>query len=382
MTPYIFTISIVFVSFLYTYKRPDNRIFELVVLLVCFIICFGYMTGSDWRAYEEIYNSYKEPNNFYWRFLFVEPLYLCFNIIGNEAQLNFWTFYLIIKVLIFYKVISIFKRFCPFNISLLALTFYLGFWGIMVFIDTPFRNLIAVYIFLCSIRYFYERNFKKYLLFCLLAILCHFSAFLLIPLYFCNRSFSNRTIVNAFIMVNLLLLNADWVISLIGKLIFFLPQVAAKIENYTIGEEAETTGAGKILSLGYFIHIFFFLVILKSRKIITNKPCGNLIFNMGILYIFIFRLGLTVLIFSRIQLFISIFYSIAIALSLYSMKSGQKLFYVFIIYALALFSNINQMRNVYMVPYTNYFFYLDKDLSFEERSDYNFIHSPYKEIEK
>lgn len=108
MTPYIFTISIVFVSFLYTYKRPDKRIFELVVLLVCFIICFGYMTGSDWRAYEEIYNSYKEPNNFYWRFLFVEPLYLCFNIIGNEAQLNFWTFYLIIKVLIFYKVISIF----------------------------------------------------------------------------------------------------------------------------------------------------------------------------------------------------------------------------------------------------------------------------------
>lgn len=255
------------------------------------------MTGSDWRAYEEIYNSYKEPNNFYWRFLFVEPLYLCLNIIGNEAQLNFWTFYLIIKVLIFYKVISIFKRFCPFNISLLALTFYLGFWGIMVFIDTPFRNLIAVYIFLCSIRYFYERNFKKYLLFCLLAIFCHFSAFLLIPLYFCNRSFSNRTIVIAFIMVNLLLLNADWVFSLIGKLLFFLPQVAAKIENYTIGEEAETTGAGKILSLGYFIHIFFFLVILKSRKIIENKPCGNLIFNMGILYIFIFRLGLTVLIF-------------------------------------------------------------------------------------
>lgn len=67
------------------------------------------MTGSDWRAYEEIYNSYKEPNNFYWRFLFVEPLYLCLNIIGNEAQLNFWTFYLIIKVLIFIKL-SVFSK--------------------------------------------------------------------------------------------------------------------------------------------------------------------------------------------------------------------------------------------------------------------------------
>lgn len=103
---------------------------------------------------------------------------------------------------------------------------------------------------------------------------------------------------------------------------------------------------------------------------------------MGVLYIFIFRLGLTVLIFSRVQLFISIFYSIAVALSLMSMKSNQKLFYVFIIYALAVFSNVNQMRSVYMVPYTNYFFYLDENLSFEERSNYNFIHSPYKEIDK
>ena len=40
------------------------------------------------------------------------------------------------------------------------------------------------------------------------------------------------------------------------------------------------------------------------------------------------------------------------------------------------------MRSVYMVPYTNYFFYLDENLSFEERSNYNFIHSPYKEIDK
>ena len=382
MGSYLFTISIVFISFLFSYKRPDKRIFEFVVLVVCFIICFGYMTGTDWRAYEEIYDSYKEPDNFYWRFLFVEPLYLCLNIIGNEAQLSFWTFYLIIKVLIFYKVISIFRRICPSNVCLLALTFYLGFWGVMIFIDPPFRNLIAVYIFLCSIRYFYERDLKKYLLLCWLAILFHYSAFLLIPLYFCNRSFSNRNIIIAFVLVNLLLLDADWVFALIGKLLFFLPQVAAKIENYTIGGEAETTGAGKILSLGYFIHIFFFIIILKFRKIIENRPYGNLIFNMGILYIFIFRLGLTVLIFSRIQLFISIFYSIAVALSLMSMKSNQKLFYVFIIYALAVFSNVNQMRSVYMVPYTNYFFYLDENLSFEERSNYNFIHSPYKEIDK
>ena len=382
MTPYIFTISIVFISFLYSYKRADKRIFGFVILLVCSIICFGYMTGSDWRAYEEIYDSYKEPDNFYWRFLFVEPLYLCLNIIGNELHLNFWIFYIVIKVLIFCKIISIFKRFSPSNVRLLALTFYLGFWGVLIFMDPPFRNLVAVYIFLCSIRYFYERKFIKYLLFCLIAALFHYSSFLLIPLYFCNRSFSNRNIIVAFVIANLLLLNADWVFSLIGKLLFFLPQIPAKIENYTVGDEADTTGAGKIISLGYFIHVFFFIIILMSRKEIEKNPYGNLIFNMGVLYIFIFRLGLTVLIFSRVQLFISIFYSIAVALSLMSMKSNQKLFYVFIIYALAVFSNVNQMRSVYMVPYTNYFFYLDENLSFEERSNYNFIHSPYKEIDK
>ena len=164
----------------------------------------------------------------------------------------------------------------------------------VVFIRTGFdKNLIAVYIFLCSIRYFYERKFIKYLLFCLIAALFHYSSFLLIPLYFCNRSFSNRNIIVAFVIANLLLLNADWVFSLIGKLLFFLPQIPAKIENYTVGDEADTTGAGKIISLGYFIHVFFFIIILMSRKEIEKNPYGNLIFNMGVLYIFIFRLGLT-----------------------------------------------------------------------------------------
>ena len=123
-------------------------------------------------------------------------------------------------------------------------------------------------------------------------------------------------------------------------------------------------------------------LVLRDIDLLKGFQKVTVSWSVNTLYIFIFRLGLTVLIFSRVQLFISIFYSIAVALSLMSMKSNQKLFYVFIIYALAVFSNVNQMRSVYMVPYTNYFFYLDENLSFEERSNYNFIHSPYKEIDK
>lgn len=84
------------------------------------------MCGSDWRTYEEIYNSYSvsDGTGFWWRFLYMEPLYLCLNIIGNELHLDFWLFYILIKILIFIKIIDVFKKFCPSNLILLAFTFF------------------------------------------------------------------------------------------------------------------------------------------------------------------------------------------------------------------------------------------------------------------
>lgn len=379
---YFFVVSFTFLSFLYFYQRPNNIGYNLVFAAIASIICFGYMCGSDWRNYEYLYSVYSESgSDFWWRFLFVEPLYLLLNVIGNELHLDFWVFYYLIKILIYIKIVQVFKRFCPKELVLLAFTFYLGFWGLVNFIDPSFRNMIAVFFFLCSIDSLINKNLKKYILWVIVATLFHYSSIVLIFFYFIlNKEYSTKTIVILFVVANIVLIKPELIFKLASLAFSFIPAIANKIDNYTLGEEASTMGQGKLLSLGYLIHIIFFILILYYRKQIEELENGKLLFNMSVFFIFIFRVGLTALIFSRLQLFIAYFYSITVAYVMYSFVKRDRLIYIAFIFAVSLISTVNQMRNVYMVPYTNYFMYVGKNMPFDERSNYNFKYSPYRDI--
>lgn len=384
MSIYNIVITFSFLSFLYFYKRPSNIGYNFVFALIALVICFGYMCGSDWRAYETIYNSYSDPSlgEFWWRFLYVEPLYLCLNIIGNELHIDFWIWYIFIKLLIYIKIVQIFKRFCPKEIVLLAFTFYLGFWGVMNFIDPSFRNMIAAYLFLCSIDSLINKNFKKYLLWILAATLFHYSSIILVVFYFVlNKSYSNKSIICLYVIVSILFIKPDIIFFILSKLFSFVPAISVKIDNYSIGTESETLGQGKLISVGYIVHLIFFILILYSRRQIEALNYGKLLFNMSVLFAFVFRIGLTALIFSRLQLFISYFYAITVAIILYSFVRRHRLLFATFVCFLALVSNNGQMKNVYFTPYTNYFMYVGKKMSFEERSAYNFKYSPYKKLE-
>ena len=379
---YFFVVLFSFLSFLYFYRRPNNIGYNIVFTVIAFIICFGYMCGSDWRNYESLYNVYAtSEDDFWWRFLYVEPLYLLLNVIGNELHLDFWVFYYLIKILIYIKIVQIFKRFCPKEIVLLAFTFYLGFWGIVNFIDPSFRNMIAAFFFLCSIDSLINKKIKTYFLWVIVATLFHYSSIILFFFYFIlNKEYSTKSIVVLFIVANIILIKPELIFKVASLAFSFVPAIAYKIDNYTLGEEASTMGQGKLLSLGYLIHVTIFVLILYFRKRIEELENGKLLFNMSVFFVFVFRIGLTVLIFSRLQLFIAYFYSITVAYLMYSFVKRDRLIYISFILAISLFSTMNQMRNVYMVPYTNYFMYIEKNMTFEERANYNFKYSPYRDI--
>lgn len=381
MTIYSVIILFTFLSFLYFYKRPSNIGYNFVFVSIALVICFGYMCGSDWRAYETIYNSYSDPSlgGFWWRFLYVEPLYMCLNIIGNELHMNFWVWYIFIKLLIYIKIVQLFKRFCPREIILLAFTFYLGFWGIMHFIDPSFRNMIAAYLFLCSIDSLLNRNFKKYLLWVFAATLIHYSSIILILFYFIlNRSYSNKSIIILYVIASILLIKPDVIFNVLSSLFSFVPAISMKIDNYAVGNESTTLGQGKLISVGYFIHLVFFVIIMYSRRRIEAFSYGKFLFNMSVLFVFVFRIGLTALVFSRLQLFISYFYAITVAIVIYSFAEKYRLLFATYVCVIALLANGGQMKNVFFTPYTNYFMYIDRNMSFEERAAYNFKNSPYK----
>ena len=53
-----------------------------------------------------------------------------------------------------------------------------------------------------------------------------------------------------------------------------------------------------------------------------------------------------------------------------------------LIFAFSLAFTWNQMSNVFMVPYTNYFLYVGKNIPYEERCNYNYINSPYRDTRR
>ena len=56
---------------------------------MCFL-CFGYMTGSDWRSYEPIYNEI-DFNNLFYNYFF-EPGYYIYMLIFKFLKIGFGHF--------------------------------------------------------------------------------------------------------------------------------------------------------------------------------------------------------------------------------------------------------------------------------------------------
>ena len=83
-------------------KKAENTkiIFNLLLLLLGIFLCFGYMTGSDWRVYEQLYNSLNFSNLLenVKGFEFGYPIT---QIIFKSLGFSFWPFFIILKIICF-----------------------------------------------------------------------------------------------------------------------------------------------------------------------------------------------------------------------------------------------------------------------------------------
>ena len=89
MFVYLLLIVVLFIT---SYTRYNPQTEKLLFVFFAIFLCFGYMTGSDWRVYESEYYS-----NFLHRA--VEPGYMFVsNFLANNG-VDFWIFHTFTKVL-------------------------------------------------------------------------------------------------------------------------------------------------------------------------------------------------------------------------------------------------------------------------------------------
>lgn len=379
----IYYIGILFLCFLSFFFFNRNKLYtNLFIILLGFFLCFGYMTGTDWRSYEPLYESIKNKElGILEAMLFVEPGYFLYNYIFGLFNINFWDFFIFTKVILYIIFIRSLLYFCPSKNFFLALLFFVAWYAYFLFIDNPMRNLIAVGIFLGSIQFLIKRKFIPYLILTILAISFHFSAIIMLLLYWIsNKDFKTKNLIIAYVILNIILLSPHLLYTVLDFVFSEVPLIKYKIEAYSNNLEGD--GGGKIISFGMLIHNIFFILFIISRKKIENIPYGKMVFIFSILYLIFFRLGLTITVMGRFQLYVAVFYSISVGYVICNFTDRSKYVYVFYVFLVSVIPCISYLvKDFRYVPYTNYLFYSDHEMTFDQRDRYNKNNSPYKTFE-
>jgi hypothetical protein len=261
----------------------------------------------------------------------------------------------------------------------LTLGFFYVSFGLYLFIDNPLRNLIAVTIFLFSIKYLHTRQFFLFFLVFLLSFSFHFSALIVLIFYFTlNKNLSSTTwiilfIASSFFSVLLKESFISQILNLFGQNEF----IGQKIGFYF---DSRNHLDSSFFSLGSLLKVLFFVLILRSRnRMIDDHEYGYLIFNGAMLFFIINRFAASIEILSRFQLYLTPFYCVAVIKSISSFSLVSRKIYKLSLSMLIFLLLLREITTTYKyIPYTSYLFYLNEEIPFYERSMYNFRMNPDK----
>lgn len=379
MTPYFAVILLSLISYCIPSLRNSHNWYRIYLCILCLFLCFGYMCGSDWRQYENMYDNIDFKNVFYG--YYAEPGFLFYMVFSRFLHIDFWTFSILTKIVQFSIIAILINRYAP-EYKYIVWMFFLPKSGFYMFIDYPMRNMIAVALFLVGVRYIFSKDFVRYFACVIGAMTFHFSAIIAIPLYFLlNKNISTKVYAICFVVIFTLFSHADIFEYILVKSSGLSPYVLKQVEYYIMGDTFD--GEGSLISVGMFLQVLFFICLLKYRKSIQARKYGLIILNGALIYILLYRLGLTISIFSRFQLYVVVFYAIGIVYLLRIFTPSSRIIAIFMLCVLSCFSGYKDIRRDgwKYVPYTNYIGYLiTNDLKpYSYRDDYNKMMTPYKE---
>ena len=376
-------ICIYFLILLFAINRllsNTKTLLNFLLVIVGIFLCMGYMTGSDWRQYELIYETIT-LSNFHIDVKGYEYLYPILQLVFKSLGFTFWQFFIIIKLICYFVTIKTLKKYSQNNYTWGLLVFYAVF-ALDAYIDNPMRNLIASVIFLFSLKYLLSNKLVKYVIMLIIASSFHMSALLLIPIYFIRKIKLKKTAI-------IISLTVLFLIAIVGQSSFrdFLVQFIWGNSNFISDRfvssylhESFYEDNKSVISGGFIIHSIMFILIFLKNEEIQKQKYGILIFNLTFIYMIVYIISFSIWIFFRMRLFFFIPFCISISYIPVLMKKWHsKLFSISIIIIMSFFTMYSTITESYKyIPYTNHISYLFKNKpDYYERSNYNFVNSPY-----
>jgi len=385
---YLFIIALLFVLSL-------SRVSKEVSLGVCFLLmlflCFGYMTGSDWRAYEsEYYDEFTVR--------MVEPGYMLLSNLFSRVGVNFWVFHTLFKCLFFIVFIQFFSTYVgkrkgrnrpmpvltkgqakilvrPHNEFYCGLMLWVASFGLYMLINCPFRNMIACTIVIPAFTCLLQKRYVWYYVLVLLAISFHYSALLMLILPLVKvDNLSTRVLVIIYVVVMLVMAigGSHIIFTLVSR--YLPPVLQERILFY------EESAEGRVFSIGLIPRLLCLWGILTYRtKIVKRYTYGSQVLSFCYFYLIISLVYYAFPVLFRSALFLAPFYILGIVYVLDSMKLSLKIPAKLVWFAIALAITFTTVRTSTYVPYTNilYHYVTGKMYDYDYRDKYNPRVSPY-----
>ncbi len=284
---------------LYIDTKPEvkyKRIRRAYMIWLYIFLCFGYMTGGDWRSYEIIYTTGRGIERFQsepasWSLFSYCPIFIP----------DYWLFSGIAKSINLYTAKLLVSKFTSRWLSIMALL--IPSQLIFMLIQDPLRFMLAAAVVNIAINYLYlyktnndyhnKRTAIIIMSLLLFAILFHNASvvlLLLIPLLFLSNEicrFNSFFIFISYMLVTVVTSNISFIHDLKKFTLVFL-QRYMEISDY---ENYEMEDNSSIFLIGNMLKILFLIFVLVSKKdVITKYKNGGIVYGMTITYFFISRI--------------------------------------------------------------------------------------------
>ena len=361
--------------FLIEYFKKRNKQLSVICIVALFgFLCFGYMTGSDWREYEVYYTGEAESSHA----TKGDFGYVLLSQFFYKFIPDFWLFSALFKIVYlwsFVKFINIFHD-KPYVVVGFA------FAGSLLFmlIDCPFRFMIAMSSVLIGLSILLNKKFKKKRIisipFFLIAPTIHMAVLFVILIFFTFPlakfiSKTNRFFLFAAYLVMLFVAFETPIFTYIFENV--IPIFGTdRYENY---EEADTL---HLMNIGTLKYAVLLLIILYFRDIIIQKEKGNMVYYFAVLSIILQPLLMCIPTAFRINILSDSFMWIALAY-IYTVPYKSKVRAVIrvgLILFCMVFISKDCITNWRYTPYSNSITHIimDNHLPYSVRNSYNPIH--------
>ncbi|WP_297095251.1 EpsG family protein [uncultured Draconibacterium sp.] len=245
----------------HTTDKSEINPYFIVILLLSVAVYFLAPHSDDYSNYQRSFNYGASSR--------IEPTFLLFTSITKfigSGVIILYLLYSIIAVPIKLKAIKELSPYFAYSLILYVAYFFL------LHEVTQIRASVAVAFFLFSIKPLYDRSFKQFIFLTFCAVLFHYSAFMLIPLWFIKPQKLNKAFYLVLIPISYIIagsgLSLTYLISFVP-----IPEIQILLEHHSYAMEQ---GIGDKINIYNLLQLFRciicgILILLSDKIVVKNK---------------------------------------------------------------------------------------------------------------